>query len=317
MRKIKIGIVGYGNLGKAVEKLSLLDDSVELVAIFSHRDIVSDFGIKSEYIYNINNYINKINILVMCGGSYQDIPKETINILKNFNVINSFDTHKRIFTEIRKANKVAKQNKKIALYSFGWDPGLFSFMRALMFGVSQTQPHTTWGKGVSMGHSNAIKAIDGVKFARAYTVPIKRSITNMKMNKSDTLELKRECYVVKKPQSDCKKIATEIANNKTYFGDCKLKIKFISEKNFKARHNKLFHEGEVFDNFELFGEKFEMSFKVKMTSNALFTAKILLLYAKGLNKIKKFYGSGAYTILEIPISKVLNLTKKEIIKNYC
>ena len=317
MKKIRIGIVGYGNLGKAVEKLCMASENFELVAIFSHRNVKSEFN---NDIYNINNiskYINRIDILIMCGGSYKDIPKETLSILKNFNVINSFDTHKSIYSEISKANKIAKKFNKLALYSFGWDPGLFSLIRAMLSQISTEQVHTTWGKGVSMGHSNALKEIDGVLNARSYTIPIKSSVRKMRKNKTQKLQIIRKCYVVKKSSASKENIIKNIKLNKTYFGDCKLQVKFISEQTFENKHNKIFHEGEVFSNFKIFDDKFETSFKVKMTSNALFTAKILLMYALKFKQIKQYLGAGAYTILDLPMSKVINLSKKELIKLYC
>ena len=308
MKKIRIGIVGYGNLGKAVERLCENDDRFTLVAIFSHRAVCSPFN---NVIYNIDKlYLyNNIDILIMCGGSYKDIPKETQKILSKFDVINSYDTHSKILNEIKKANKIAKKSGTVALYSFGWDPGLFSLLRALTDGVSTNSVHTVWGNGVSMGHSNALKEIEGVVKAKSYTIPKNKSVAKMRNNLSNKFEIIRKCVIVKKDSKSKSEIINKIRENKTYFGDCKLKVKFVSEKNFENKYNKNFHQGEVFSNFNIDEEKFSISYKVKMTSNALFTARILLMYAAAIKKIKKKMGAGAFTILEIPLCDVINLPK--------
>ncbi len=308
MKKIKIAIVGYGNLGKAVERLCKDDDRFSLVGIFSHREVKSRLN---NDVYNINKlYLyNNIDILIMCGGSYKDIPKETQKILSKFNVINSYDTHTKISSEIKKANRIAKKSGTVALYSFGWDPGLFSLIRALTQGVSTNDVHTVWGSGVSMGHTNALKEIDGIVKAKSYTIPNKNSVLKMRKNLSNKFEVIRKCVIVKDNLKSKNEIISKIKQNETYFGDCKLKVKFVKEQVFNKKHNGNFHQGEVFSNFNIDEEQFSISYKVKMTSNALFTAKILLMYASAIKKIKKKMGAGAFTILEIPLCDVINFPK--------
>ena len=170
--KVNVGIVGYGNLGKAVEQLAIKDRNINLVAIFSRRRVVSSFGTSIVNVNCISDYKDKIDVMIMCGGSMNDIHKQAETLIKEFNVINSFDTHEKIAAEIKFANLIAKRNKKVALYSFGWDPGLFSLMRLLFSNISNSNVQCSYGKGVSMGHSNALLQIKGVKYARAYTIPV-------------------------------------------------------------------------------------------------------------------------------------------------
>lgn len=298
MKKIKVGIVGYGNLGKAVEELLSANEKYELVCVFSARDIAARFcGVdKTE---NLQNYYGKIDILFLCGGSSSNLIQTAKIAIKRFNTIDAFDMHNKIKKYIKDMNFLAKKSKKVAFCCFGWDPGLFSLMRALFLAMDE-EVFTTWGKGISQGHSEAIRNIPNVEDAVQYTIPCKKVINKIKKNqeiKNLTLH-KRECLVMAKKQHQ-KQIKDKIVNMPNYFKGYETKVKFVKRRTLN-KNKKLFHKGEVFTKGGSFG------FYLKTKSNPHLTAKIMLTYATALINFKRNKNYGAYSILDVPIEKLIN-----------
>lgn len=304
MKKIRAGIIGYGNLGKAVEQLICGDARFKPVVIFSRRNIKAKH-IDVDSIDNLKDYKDKIDILFICTGSLKDTEKVTYNCLNYFNTIDAFDTHKKINKYITKCNLIAKENKKVAFCSFGWDPGLFSIMRVLFKSI-KGEVYTTWGKGVSQGHSEAIRTIKYVNDAVQYTIPDKdvvKMLKNGSGNKISNLH-KRMCYVV------CEKgkeqfVKEKILNMPNYFKGQNTYVHFVDNSNIK-KYKKLYHKGEVFTQGNI------MSFKIKTNSNSELTAKIMIAYSYILNGLYKENRFGAYSILDIPIGNLLNNANKFI-----
>lgn len=304
MKKIRIGILGYGNLGKSIEEIVHNDKHFKLVAVFSKRNIKAKYA-KVDFASNIEKYKDKIDIMFLCGGSSSNLMEQATKALQFFNCIDAFDTHKKIPEHIKNCNLFARKYNKVAFCSFGWDPGLFSLMRTLFNFLDKTT-FTIWGKGVSQGHSEAIKCIKGVKDAIEYTVPNAKLVEQIKSGKVTCLKDEkalhtRECFIVAEPK-DRPQIANKVINMPNYFKGYNTKITFIDDVKMH-KHRKMFHAGEVFTSGG------ELSFKLKIDSNPNFTAKVLVEYSKVLYNYftaKKF---GAYSILDIPFSHMLNTIK--------
>jgi len=293
--KIKCGIVGYGNLGKAIEKQVYTDNNFELVCVFSKRDIKAKFA-KVDNVENIEKYKDKIDLLFLCGGSSSNLTAQAYECLKNFNTIDAYDNHKEIKDYVNSCNVIAKENSKVAFCCFGWDPGVFSLIRILLSSLKQ-KFYTIWGKGISQGHSEALRKINGVKNAVSYTIPNKKYIKCLKNNKvSNGFLHNRKCYIVSE-NKDKSNIKKAVLNHK-YFQNCKVKFCFVNEKQF-LKHSKLFHKGEIFTSNNSY------NFKVKMQDNASFTANILVCYANMVYKFYKQSKFGAYTIGDIPINQLV------------
>lgn len=307
MKRIKVGILGYGNLGKSVESIISNDQRFKLVAIFSRRNVKARFA-PVDFSANLSKYKGKIDVMFLCGGSSSNLMQQAQDALKLFNCIDAFDTHKKISQHIKNCNLTAKQNQKVAFCSIGWDPGLFSLMRTL-FNAIGYKTFTAWGKGVSQGHSEAIRCIKGVNDAVQYTVPNEKLIKQIKNNEyfgeiNDKSLHTRECYVVAHPKNRCQ-IVEKILNMPNYFKGYKTKISFIDEIKMQ-KHKKLFHAGEVFTCGD------ELNFKLKTDSNPTITAKIMVAYSTVLFNYYKAKKFGAYSILDIPFSHLINDERKYI-----
>ncbi len=307
MKKIKVGILGYGNLGKSIEELVLNDSNFELVAVFSKRVVKAKIK-NVEFINKIEDYKNKIDIMFLCGGSSSNLMEQAKQSLCYFNCIDAFDTHKLIPKHLNVCDDLAKQNKKVAFCSFGWDPGLFSLMRVL-FNAFGNKTYTVWGKGVSQGHSEAIRCIKGVKDAVQYTIPNQKLVDKLKSGKLKNLDNEkelhvRECFIVAE-QKDRAEIFNKVVNMPNYFLGYNTKVNFVDAKKLQ-KHKCLFHAGEVFD---VGGE---MSFKLNLKSNPIFTAKVLVAYAKVLFEFYQNKKFGAYSILDVPFSYLIKNAKSYI-----
>ncbi len=305
MKKIRVGVLGYGNLGKSIESLLANDERFSLVAVFSKRNIKARFA-KAEFAKDMAKYAGKIDIMFLCGGSSSNLMEQASEALKYFNCIDAFDTHKKIPEHVKNCNLLARQYKKVAFCSFGWDPGLFSQMRVL-FSALGLKPYTIWGRGVSQGHSEALRCIKGVKDAVQYTVPNEKLVKKLKQGKISELQDEkslhvRECFIVA-PAKDRKAIVKKVIGMPNYFKGYKTKIKFIDEVEM-LKHKKLFHAGQV---FTLGGE---LAFSLKIDSNPDFTAKVLIAYARVLHNYYLSQSYGAYTILDIPFSHLLGSSLK-------
>lgn len=306
--KINIGIVGYGNLGRAVEKALMNSEDLKLEAIFTRRNvknIISDS--KLLHISEIKNYIGIIDVMILCGGSATDLPQQSAEIAKYFNVIDSFDTHAKIEEHFIGVDEVSKENEKIALLSVGWDPGLFSLNRLLGKAIlPNSTEYTFWGSGVSQGHSDAIRRIKGVKTAIQYTIPIKEAIERVRHGEKPVLNdgemHKRLCYVVAEEDADLSFIENSIKNMPYYFLGYETEVNFITEEEFKNKHRGMSHGGFVICSGNSGENNFVMEFKLVLDSNPEFTGSILVAYARAIFRMYKEGKRGAYTIFDVPIS---------------
>lgn len=297
---VNIGICGYGNLGKAVEKLSTLNKNLNLVAIFSRRQTTASVPVLP--IACAPQYKDKIDIMIMCGGSDRDLAEQSPLFAQNFNIIDTFDTHARISEHKNTVDSACKANGTCAIVSCGWDPGIFSIFRTIF---SQIFDATTcfWGKGISLGHTNAIKQIDGVKNAKQFTIPLKKAKKHAFLGKSINFPLhKRVCYVTsnshnKRQNSQIEKAIKSLPN---YFLGQPTKVKFVSEKTLLKKYSSFAHCGEIISTSNTLNKKFSAHFILKMQSNPLFTAKIILAYVPALLNLKQNNKAGAFTPLEIP-----------------
>lgn len=302
---VKVGIVGYGNLGKAVEQLLSIGPDSEIVAIFSKRNVVSPLGTKVEKYGKIADYAGKIDIMLLCGGSYAEQENMTKELLQYYNTIDCFDTHAKMQDYSLAINQIAKENKKIALFGCGWDPGLFSVMRCLFDSVSQDQSHTFWGKGVSQGHTNALKQVDGVIDALQFTLPNKNILKKCKKDccyapKNVKDKHSRLCYIVKDKNSSAKAITKAICEMPNYFEGYKTKVKFVSQTRLDKLKGDVSHRGQVFNHFSMLGKNFQMEFRLDLEGNALFTAQIMHTCINAFFALKQNKKYGAYSMLDIP-----------------
>lgn len=294
---MKFGICGYGNLGKAMESV-LLQNEENLVAIFSRREgVKSNFGTPVFCYKDLKNFSGKIDVMLMCGGSQQDLVWQTADALQHFNVVDSFDTHACIAQHKQKLTSVAKVSNKVAIYSCGWDPGLFSILRTIANNVFLNKAETFWGKGVSQGHSEALRNIDGVQDAIQFTVPNKQILQKAKaepnFHPAEQEKHERHCYVCLKNAQDAEKVQNQIANTPHYFKGQKLVVKFCTLKQIEALKQKMYHKGVVLAG----NQNAQLQCNLKMKSNPLLTAQIIYAYAQAIPKLN----AGAYSVLDIPV----------------
>ena len=322
---IKIGIVGYGNLGKGVEMNLKNFPDMELIGIFTRREpkcIKTLFNTKVLSIKESNKYQNKIDVLILCGGSFNDLPFQTPEYAKNFNVIDSFDTHAKIWNHFNNVDKNAKVNNHVALISCGWDPGLFSLNRLMAESILPIgNTYTFWGKGVSQGHSDAIRRIKGVKKAVQYTIPKTDAINKVRNGENPNLTIRdkhlRECFVVLEDNTDAKIIEREIKEMPNYFSQYDTIVHFISEEEFNKNHSKMPHGGFIIrsgitgiesENKEI------IEYSLKLDSNPEFTSNVLLSYARAVYILYQNKDFGAKTVFDIPPKLLINKTNEELLK---
>ena len=306
--KINIGIIGYGNLGKAVEQIILSKHNLNLVAIFSRRVITSRFNTKIESYENISFYKDKIDVMLLCGGSFADLEQQTSEAILYYDCINTFDNHKKIFSEYQKLDEIAKSSNHRLIMCCGWDPGIFSIVRALLFSISNEKPIVFWGKGISMGHSDALRRVDNVLDGIEFTVPNKNAINLVKKGKlpeCDNLHF-RECFVVADKQHH-KLIDKKIKNIPDYFKGQSTSVEFVSHESLLKLKSKMSHKGEIISNFNgVDGSKSQFIFKLKTSSNPSLTATIMTRYIEAIINLKNDKKSGAFTPLDIPVKSLFN-----------
>ena len=308
---IKVGIVGYGNLGRgvclAVDKAS----DMECVGVFTRRNpkslkIAVDFPVYS--INELTKFKGEIDVLLLCGGSATDLPNTTAELLKDFNTVDSFDTHAKIPEYFAKLDKVAKENGTLSAISIGWDPGLFSIMRMLFGAVlPEGNDYTFWGKGVSQGHSDALRRIEGVKNAIQYTIPKEQALSAVRSGLNPNLSTRdkhlRECFVALEDGADKQKIENEIKSMPNYFADYDTIVNFVSEEEVATMQKKLSHGGFVFRSGNTTKENSHLvEFSLKLDSNPEFTASVLTAYARAISKLAKEGKTGCLTVFDIPLS---------------
>ena len=319
---IRLGILGYGNLGKGVENAMKFNKDMELCAIFTRRN-PNDVKINSNTpvvsVNDIEQWKDKIDVLIICGGSATDLPVQTPKYAKMFNVIDSFDTHARIPEHFANVDKVAKESDKIAIISLGWDPGMFSLNR--LFGnilLPNGKDYTFWGKGVSQGHSDAIRRIKGVKNAKQYTIPVEEALASVRNGENPELTTRqkhtRECFVVLEEGADAKQVEHEIVTMPNYFSDYDTTVHFIAEEELIKNHSGIPHGGFVIRSGETSeGTKHVIEYSLKLDSNPEFTSSVLVAYARASYKLNKEGQSGCRTIFDIAPSYLTNKTNEELI----
>ena len=308
---IRIGIYGYGNLGRGVEAAIRQNKDTQLVAVFTRRDPagvkIATEGVEVVSSENIEQYKDKIDVLIICGGSATDLPVQTPKLAKMFNVIDSFDTHANIPTHFKNVDNAAKEGGNVGIISVGWDPGMFSLARLYSNCIlTDGADYTFWGKGVSQGHSDAVRRIEGVADARQYTVPVTDALNAVRSGKNPELTTRekhtRVCYVVAKEGADKARIENEIKTMPNYFADYDTTVNFITADEMKRDHSGLPHGGFVIRSGKtgLNGEHNHIiEYSLKLDSNPEFTACVLVAFARAAFKLSSEGVSGCKTVFDI------------------
>ncbi len=309
---IRIGIFGYGNLGRGVECAIKNSNDAELIAVFTRRNpesvkILSE-NVKVCNVSEVENYKDKIDVMILCGGSATDLPEQTPNLVSLFNVVDSFDTHAKIPDHFSNVDKAARESKKIAVISSGWDPGMFSLNRLYAECILPCgKDYTFWGTGVSQGHSDAIRRIEGVLDARQYTVPIEEALEEVRSGSNPELSTrqkhKRECYVVAEEGADKEKIKEQIVTMPNYFADYDTTVTFITAEEMLKNHSKLNHGGFVIRSGKTGWENENshiIEYSLKLDSNPEFTASVILAYARAAFRLSQGGAFGCKTVFDIP-----------------
>ena len=324
---IRIGIYGYGNLGRGVEAAVRQNKDTQLAAVFTRRDpagvkIATD-GVEVVSADNIEQYKDKIDVLIICGGSATDLPVQTPKLAKMFNVIDSFDTHANIPTHFKNVDAAAKEGGNIGIISVGWDPGMFSLARLYSNCIlTDGSDYTFWGKGVSQGHSDAVRRIEGVADARQYTVPIQDALDAVRSGKNPELTTRekhtRVCYVVAKEGADKAKIEQDIKTMPNYFADYDTTVNFITAEEMKRDHSGLPHGGFVIRSGKtgLNGEHNHIiEYSLKLDSNPEFTSCVLVAFARAAFRLSQEGVSGCKTVFDIPPAYLSAMPHEEIISH--
>ncbi|MFC4389097.1 diaminopimelate dehydrogenase [Gracilibacillus marinus] len=325
-KKIKLGIVGYGNLGKgAVEAINQTDD-MELVAIFTRRDPkdlhVSSDNVKAIHISDAEKYKDEIDVMLLCGGSATDLPEQTPELARMFNTVDSYDTHAKIPEFYASVHQAATKGNTTAIISVGWDPGLFSINRVMADAILPNgSTYTFWGKGLSQGHSDAIRRVNGVKYGVQYTIPTEAAIQRVRNGENPELsnadKHKRVCYVVAENDANKEEIVETITTMPNYFADYTTEVHFITEEELQRDHSKaphggfVIHSGNTGDNHNQIYE-----FSLKLDSNPEFTASVLVAYARAAYRLNKENQYGAKTVYDIAPSYISQRSNEELRRDF-
>ncbi len=318
--KIKVGLVGYGNLGKGVELALPLFPDVEAVAVFTRRDPATLVTTIPAYaIDTILDFKDKIDVLLLCGGSATDLPVQGPAYAEHFNTIDSYDNHNEIPKYFAAVDAAAKTNNHVSVISVGWDPGLFSLNRVLAESVlPQGENYTFWGKGLSQGHSDALRRIEGVKKAVQYTVPVEDALKAVRSGSNPTLTTRekhtRECFVVVHEGADKAKIEIEIKSMPNYFEPYDTTVTFIDDATFDKEHTTMPHGGFVIRTGNSGKNKQKIEFNLELGSNPEFTSSVLVAYARAAARLVKDGKSGAFTVLDIPVAYLSEKSGEELRK---
>lgn len=325
MTKIKIGIYGYGNLGKGVEIAVHNNPDMELVGIFTRRNpdsiipIYQDSSVFS--ISEASNMKEEIDVMILCGGSATDLPVQGPEMCLMFNTVDSFDTHARIPEYFNSMDNVAKKSNTLSLISCGWDPGLFSLNRSLLESILPTgKTYAFYGRGLSQGHSDALRRIDGVKNAVQYTVPYEDAVKKVRNGENPNFvssreTMWRECFVVLEDGANPEKIEKEIKEMPNYFEPYNTVVHFISEDELKKNHNTMPHGGFVLRSGNTSENTNQIAeFSLKLDSNPEFTSSVLVAYARAIYRMRKQGLTGAVTVLDVPVSLLSLKNRDELLK---
>ncbi len=320
---IRLGIYGYGNLGRGIEKAVKLNPDMEIAAVFTRRDPSSvqvACGAPVVSASQVAEWKDKIDVMIICGGSATDLPQQTPELAKLFNVIDSFDTHAKIPEHFANVDSAAKSGSHIALISAGWDPGMFSLNRLYANAVLPNgKDYTFWGRGVSQGHSDAIRRIPGVKDAKQYTVPVPAALEKVRNGENPELTTRekhtRECYVVLEDGADAEAVRQAIVTMPNYFADYDTTVNFISEEELKANHSGIPHGGQVIRtgatgwNDE---NKHVIEYSLKLDSNPEFTSSVLIAYARAAVKLSAERQTGCKTVFDIAPKYLMDISEADM-----
>ena len=323
MGKIRIGIVGYGNIGRGVEQSIKRNDDMELKAVFTRRDPASvkiqTEGAEVKHFDDMEAMKDDIDVMILCGGSATDLPVIGPKVAASFNTIDSFDTHAKIPEYFANVDKAAKEGKNVSIISVGWDPGMFSLNRLYAESILvQGSTYTFWGKGVSQGHSDAIRRIEGVKNGIQYTVPIEAAVDQVRSGSEPELTTRqkqlRECFVVAEEGADKAAIEEAIKTMPNYFDEYDTTVTFITEEELKANHSKMPHGGFVIRTGETGceGNKHVIEYSLKLDSNPEFTGSVLVAYARAAHRLSQKGESGARSVFDIAPAMLSQMTPEEL-----
>ncbi len=320
---MKAAILGYGNLAKGIESAILQAPDMELLAVFSRRDPASVSIVTKVPVYHVDdilNYKDEIDVLFLCGGSATDLPKQTPEYAKYFNVVDSFDTHANIPQHFAAVDVAAKEAGKVAMISCGWDPGMFSLNRLYANAIlPEGNDYTFWGKGVSQGHSDAVRRVAGVKNAKQYTIPVESALASVRACENPELTTRqkhtRECFVVAEEGADLAKIEEEIKTMPNYFADYDTTVHFISEEEFNRDHSEIPHGGFVFRTGVTGFEKEHnhvIEYSLKLDSNPEFTGSVLVAFGRAVNRMHKEGMTGCKTVFDVAPAYLSPLSGEEL-----
>ena len=324
---IRIGIFGYGNLGRGVECAIKQNKDMELVAVFTRRDpktvkILTE-GVSVCHTDDVLSYKDKIDVMILCGGSAKDLPVQTPYLAEHFNVVDSFDTHAKIPEHFANVDKGSRKSGKVGLISVGWDPGMFSLNRAIGGSILVDGcDYTFWGKGVSQGHSDAIRRVDGVLDGKQYTVPVQEALDAVRSGKNPTLSTRekhtRECYVVAAEGADKDRITKEITEMPNYFADYDTTVNFITQEELSEKHAGIPHGGFVIRSGKT-GKNLEnthiIEYSLKLDSNPEFTASVIVAYARAAYRMNSEGMFGAMTVFDVAPKYISPMSNEEMRKS--
>lgn len=321
---VRIGILGYGNLGRGIECAIRQNQDMELVAVFTRRDPqqvkIQTEGVSVYKVDQIAEFQDKIDVLMLCGGSATDLPKQTPEYAKYFNVIDSFDTHANIPQHFADVDEVAKANGHVAMISVGWDPGMFSLNRLYAASIlPEGKDYTFWGKGVSQGHSDAIRRVKGVKDGKQYTIPVDAALEAVRSGSNPELTTRqkhtRECFVVAEEGADLAQIEHDIKTMPNYFSDYDTTVHFISEEELKRDHSGIPHGGFVIRSGKTGLNKEHnhiIEYSLKLDSNPEFTASVLVAYARAIYRMKQEGMKGCKTVFDVAPAYLSPMSGEEL-----
>ncbi len=323
---IRIGIAGYGNIGRGVLAAAASSTDCVPVAIFTRRDPrrLRDVpeGVERVSLNDIAAYKDTIDVLILCGGSRSDLPLQGPKLAEQFNIVDSFDTHAAMLDYLGRVDTAARAGNKTAVISAGWDPGLFSMMRLISSSVLPGRtPYTFWGRGVSQGHSEAIRSIEGVAGGIQYTIPVDSAIEAIRAGENPELTARQKhtrlCYVVPEPGADIGEIAEEIKNMPDYFAEYDTEVHFITAEDLDREHSKMPHGGLVIHSGTTGGGKnnHTMEFSLNLDSNPEFTGSIMLAFARAAYKLSREGKYGGFTPFDIPPGYLSPKNREEIIRD--
>ena len=324
VKKIKVGIIGYGNLGRGAEAAIAQQPDMKLVAVFSRRGTVDtiDPEVASLHIDEVKNYQDQIDVMILCGGSATDLPEQTPYYAGLFNTVDSFDTHAKIPEFFASVDEVSQSSKKVNIISVGWDPGLFSVNRVMAEAVlAEGSTYTFWGKGLSQGHSDAVRRVDGVKAGVQYTLPSEEAMDRVRQGDNPELATnekhKRECYIVLEDDADAEEVTTTIKTMPNYFDEYDTTVHIITEDELARDHQKMPHGGFVIHSGKTgAGHNQIVEYSLKLESNPEFTASVLVSYARAAHRLAQEGQYGAKTVYDIGPGYIHPASPAELRKKY-